>query len=269
MGPKRGLGRGLDALLPSAPADADATEVAVNEINPAPDQPRRTFPEQALMALAYSVKQHGILQPLVVTKVDQGYQLIAGERRLRASKLAGLETVPVYIRTIEEHTRFELALLENLQREDLTPLEEARAYERLLAETNQTQDGLAKRLGISRAKIAASVRLLSLPTDIAKSLELGDITPGHAKVLVGLAADDQRRLFEAIKAKGLTVREAERWRPGGRKPATREPAPAWIQQLEQSLGTEVTRRGSDRQGSLQIRYHSAEELNALLARLLR
>lgn len=260
----RGLGRGLDALLPDSEATA---EVAVDEIRLPPEQPRRQFTEKALLELAYSIKKHGLLQPLVVSKDRDGYTLIAGERRLRASKQAGLRHVPVYVRTLEEHSRFELALLENLQRQDLNPIEEAAAFKKLLAEGNLTQEALAKRLGQSRAKIAASLRLLSLPPEIAEAVTTRKISPGHAQVLAGLDANRQRKLFEAIVRDRLTVRQAESWRPKRAAGAPSHP-PTWLRQLELSLGTEVRRQGSDDRGSLVIRYHSTEQLNGLLERLL-
>lgn len=266
MPPKRGLGRGLDALLPNN--DQETAEVSLAAIEADPEQPRKRFPEQSLMALAFSIKRHGLLQPLVVERQGERYRLIAGERRLRAAKLAGLSTVPVHVRTLAEHTRFELALLENLQREDLSSLDEARAYKRLLSESDQTQEELAKRLGISRAKIAGTLRLLVLPADIAAQLESGQLSTGHAKVLAGLPEEDQRKLAAAITERGLSVRQAERWQPGRRIQATPAPDPAWLRQLEQSLGTKVARRGSDKKGVLSIRYDSTEQLNSLLERLL-
>jgi ParB family chromosome partitioning protein len=263
---KHGLGRGLDALLPSD--DAPTTEVAIGEIALPDAQPRQKFAEGPLRDLAASIRQHGVLQPLVVSRQDSGYVLIAGERRLRASKLAGLRTVPVHVRTGAQQDRFELALLENLQRENLSPLEEARAYRTLLAETNLTQEALSERLGVNRSQIAGSIRLLTLPADIAIALEERKISTGHAKILAGKEGAEQRQLFDAIVAKGLTVRQAEVFRTGSRPATKSQEAPAWLRQLEQSLGTQVSRSGSDRRGKLQIHYHSTEQLNELLEKFL-
>lgn len=265
---KHGLGRGLDALLPSD--DSPTTEIAIGEINLPDSQPRQKFAEGPLQDLAASIRQHGVLQPLVVSKSDSGYVLVAGERRLRASKLAGLSTVPVHVRTGAEQDRFELALLENLQRESLSPLEEARAYRTLLSESNLTQEALSERIGVSRSQIAGSIRLLSLPADIAIALEEKRITTGHAKILAGKEGAEQRQLFDAIISKSLTVRQTEAYRPGGRNAAgaSKAESPAWLRQLEHSLGTQVSRSGSDRRGKLQIHYHSTEQLNELLEKFI-
>ena len=270
MPPKRGLGRGLDALLPPDEPSQPTSEVAIGLIRLPDAQPRQKFAEAPLQELAASIKQHGVLQPLVVTAAGNEYVLIAGERRLRASQMVGLTTVPVHVRDQAEQDRFELALLENLQREDLSPLEEARAYRSLLSGSGLTQEALASRLGVSRSQIAGSVRLLTLPGDIAIALEEGKISVGHAKLLVGLEGSLQRQLFEAITRKGLTVRQAERWRGSSRAKGaqTASDAPAWLRQLEQSLGTAVSRSGTDHRGILKVSYHSTEQLNELLEKLI-
>jgi ParB family chromosome partitioning protein len=249
--------------------DAPTTEVAIGEIALPDSQPRQKFAEGPLRDLAASIKQHGVLQPLVVTRAGSGYVLVAGERRLRASKLAGRATVPVHVRSGAEQDRFELALLENLQRENLSPLEEARAYRTLLSESSLTQEALSERLGVSRSQIAGSIRLLTLPADIAIALEERQISTGHAKILAGKQGAEQRQLFDAIVSKGLTVRQAESFRPNaGSAAAAAAETPAWLRQLEQSLGTEVSRQGTDRRGKLQIHYHSTEQLNELLEKFL-
>ncbi len=274
MQSRHGLGRGLDALLPET---EEQTDVAIAEIGWPAEQPRRVFAQQALMELAHSIKLHGILQPLVVTTATpekEGapkYELIAGERRLRAAKLAGLRSVPVRVRETLPPARYELALVENLQRADLSPLEEARAYQKLLESGKLTQESLAQRLGKSRPKIANSLRLLNLPAQIATALEDGRITAGHAQAILAQPTEAARAgLFKAIVADGLSVREAERWK-GAPETASRrasQPAsPAWVRELETSLGTKVEQRGSDRRGKLLLHYGSSEELNALLERL--
>lgn len=271
MPSRHGLGRGLDALIPETEEQA---EVALAEITLPAEQPRKVFTEQALMELASSIKQHGILQPLVVIPKSAdsggGFELIAGERRLRAAKLAGLHNVPVYVRTAEAGDRFELALIENLQRADLSPLEEARAYRKLLNAGELTQETLATRLGKSRSKVANTLRLLGLPPEIAAALEDGRITAGHAQAILAQPAEQQNRLFEVIIVSGLSVREAERWRATNSTNSTstyRAEPPAWVHQLETTIGTKVERKGTDTKGKLVLHYGSTEELNALLERL--
>lgn len=265
---RHGLGRGLDALLPDT---EERTEIAIERIVARTDQPRRTFPESGLLELAHSIRQHGILQPLVVAPAGDSFTLIAGERRLRAAKIAGLAHLPVIIRSADEQDRFELALIENLQRADLTPVEEARAYGRLMAEGNLTQEDLAKQLGKSRSRIANTVRLLKLPPEIAAALEQGRLTAGHANALLAQTNEaDRSRLFQLITERQLTVRQAEQWRPSKKSPAAQTPSaarPAWVGELERRLGTRVRRRGSDRGGSLVIHYDSAEQLSELIDRL--
>jgi ParB family transcriptional regulator, chromosome partitioning protein len=255
------------------PVTADNQEalkqVPLAEIEPASGQPRFRFPQTELMELAASIKRHGLLQPLVVsTKEGGGYRLIAGERRLRAAKLAGLSRVPVFRRSAEAHQRFELALIENLQRADLSPIEEARAYGKLLADSRLTQDQLAKRLGKRRSQIAQALRLLKLSPTMQGSLERGEISPGHSQALLGRAEPARTRLFRLIIERGLTVRQAESWRSAkartGAPPAKRPP---WLHQLELSLGLQVEQKGTARQGRLVISYHSAEELDTLVDRL--
>lgn len=272
--PNGGLGRGLDALLPDA--DEGVTEVAVGKIAPDPDQPRQTFRDTELSELAQSIRQHGLLQPLVVSPAgddgDATYRLIAGERRLRAAKLAGLSNVPVVVRTVEEQQRFELALIENLQRSDLSPVEEARAYARLMSEGGETQDQLAKRLGKSRSRVAQLVRILKLSAEMQGALERGEITTGHAQALLGTEGAERERLFAAILEHKLSVRETER-RAGGpptgsrRNAAAAEEKPGWLRQLELELGLRVERRGDNRRGSLTIKYDSGEQLEAVVRRL--
>lgn len=264
---KHGLGKGLDALLPDA---EEITEVPVEKIAPRADQPRRTFPEEALRGLAASIRQHGLLQPLIVAPTATGYTLIAGERRLRAAKLAGLTHLPVVLRSSEEQSHFELALIENIQRTDLSPVEEARAYAKLLAETGLTQGELAERVGKSRSRVANFIRLLDLPEVILAAVERGVVSPGHANALLAVPVERREALFQAIIQEKLTVRQAEAWR--GRKVRPTAPsgaAPAWIRELESHLGTKVERLGKDSRGRLVIHYHSAEALETLLERLRR
>lgn len=270
--PNSGLGRGLDALLPDA--EENVTEVAVGAIAAEPNQPRQRFSDTELTELAQSIRQHGLLQPLVVSadgdKSTDGYRLIAGERRLRAAKLAGLSNVPVVVRSVEEQQRFELALVENLQRSDLSPIEEAKAYVRLMSEGNETQEQLAKRLGRSRSRIAQLTRLLKLSAEMQAALERGVISVGHAQALLALEEPARAKLFAAIKTKRLSVRQAEAWRP--KRPGTAHTKqshdqPDWLRQLELEVGLPIERRGTNQRGSLVIKYDSGEQLEAIVRRL--
>jgi ParB family chromosome partitioning protein len=263
---RHGLGKGLEALLPEA---EERTEVAVQEIHANPDQPRKRFIEKELAELAYSIRIHGLLQPLVVAPRDAGgFELIAGERRLRASKIAGLRNVPVFVRTVDEQSHYELALIENLQRSDLSPVEEAKAYAKLIADFNLTQDALAKRLGKSRSKIAGLLRLLNLSAEMQAALEQGQISVGHASALLGHEDTARDQLFALITAQNWSVRQAERWQPGRTAKAKPE-QPHWVRELEQRLGTKVEQRGNAAKGRVIIHYDSAEQLNQLVERLHR
>lgn len=265
--PKRGLGRGLDALLPDAEI---TTELPLSAIAPRSDQPRQRFAEKELTELAYSIRQHGILQPLVVMPSGTGdnYTLLAGERRYRAAQIAGLSRVPVYVRDSGEDRHHELALIENIQRADLTPMEEARAFQRLMEEDGLTQEELAKRLGKSRSTIANSVRLLQLPEEITQALQEGRISAGHANALLARSGGEQATLFHAIQEQKLSVRQAEAWRrSNGPHTSPRQGSvamrPAWIGEIEKRLGTKVGWRGSSTKGHLLISYESREELDRL------
>lgn len=260
---KRGLGRGLDALLPDA---EERTELPVSSLRAHSGQPRKRFPERELTELAYSIRQHGILQPLVVTPKDDGFELIAGERRLRAAKLAGLSNVPVYIRSASDQAHYELALVENIQRADLQPVEEAVAYSKLMGDFNLTQEALAKRLGKSRSTIANSLRLLALPAHMRHALEEGRISQGHANAILSQPVEKRERLFTAITEQKLTVRQAERW-SGDAKPPRQPQEPAWLKEIERLAGCKVTRKGTDSRGSLTLHYASRDELESLLNRL--
>jgi ParB family chromosome partitioning protein len=233
-------------------------------------QPRERFVEQEIMQLAASIKHHGVLQPLVVAEDGEGFRLIAGERRLRASKLAGLSHVPVFMRSDDSQRHFELALIENLQRSDLSPLEEAKAYERLLGESELTQEALASRLGVGRAKVALSLRLLKLPAAAQRALNEGRITAGHAQAVLAAGPERGPRVLDAILEKRLSVRAAERLAKGGGAPSARPGGqPDWAEELSRTLGTQVKVRGTAKRGTLSVSYHSADELERVLGKLRR
>src|SRR5215470_6952093 len=211
MNSRHGLGRGLGALLPpSADVEAKATELAVDSIEPNPNQPRKSFDDTKLNDLSISLGQTGILQPVVVRRVGQGYQLIVGERRWRAAKLAGLTRIPAVVREATDAQSLELALVENLLREDLNPIEEAEAYQRLLAQFSWTQEELSQKIGKDRSSVANSLRLLRLPDVIQDDLKSGRLTMGHARALLALTLpSEQLRLRDEILAQAMSVRSTE------------------------------------------------------------
>ncbi len=212
---KKGLGKGLEALISSTNALEDAKnsimEVRINEVEPNIQQPRKVFDQEKLEALAESIKEHGIVQPIIVHSEASHYKIVAGERRWRAAKLAGLKTIPVIIKDITSREVMEIALIENLQREDLNPIEEAEAFQRLIDEYSITQEDVAKVVGKSRAAVANSVRLLSLTDEIKTMITDGRLTSGHARALVTIAdSDRQIELANIIIEKNLNVRESEK-----------------------------------------------------------
>ncbi len=281
------LGKGLDAILGNAtegqakPADGGKEGqpllVALEQVSAGRGQPRRRFDEEGLEELAASIRERGILQPLVVTRRNGGYELIAGERRLRAAARAGLERVPVIVRPdVTPGEEIELALIENLQREDLTPIETARGYRRLIEQHGLTQEQLAARVGKSRAAVANTLRLLALPEPVQQMLDEGVLSEGHARALLGLAsASAQIKLAQRIVRGRLSVREAEELAraqgakpPRGNKSRTGSDGQwrALEERLTRALRTKVRIRGGSR-GRIEIAYHSTEELDALVARL--
>ncbi len=288
MTKKTGLGKGLDALIPGGeftpvpgeqPQSAGVESIPVQAISPNPRQPRTTFYGEELSELADSIRENGIIQPLIVTRAAQpdSYILIAGERRLLAARQAGLESVPVLIREATEQQRLELALIENVQRADLTPLEAAEAYRQLADDFNLTHDQIAIRVGKSRVAVTNTLRLLKLPESIQAGLAQGHITEGHARALLSLPTHQaQTAAFQTILKKDLSVRQTEGLvrTLSGQKPATEphpEPAPevtALEDRLRQHLGTRVRLNAHKKGGTLVIHYYSEEELNALIEKLL-
>src|SRR2546426_4867562 len=271
MTSRHGLGRGLGALLPPTPDSAViATELSIDAITANPQQPRKDFNDSSLRDLAASLGQTGVLQPVVVRRVGQGYQLIVGERRWRAAKLAGLTRIPAVVRDATDAQSLELALVENLLREDLNPMEEAEAYQRLLAEFGWTQEELAQRVGRDRSSIANCLRLLKLPELIQDDLRAGRLTMGHARALLSLDSPaEQLKLRSEILAHSWSVRATEAGvqrkqrhvaRRAGRRSAE---LTALEDSLRESLATRVRLVGSERAGRIEIVYTSAEDLERL------
>jgi len=277
MSKKQALGKGLGALIPTGGEGGGGPRGSflcpVEQIRPNPDQPRKRFDEQALESLAVTIREKGVLQPLLVRRVGNRYELIAGERRLRAAKKAGLAEVPILVREAEESDRLELSILENIQREDLNPIEEARAYKQMLDSLQVTQEELARRVGKDRSSLANTLRLLQLPREIQEDLANGGLSSGHARAILALDREImQLKLWALIKDKGLSVREAEKhvheMKAGNAgKAKSLAPLDPDMQTLQDELcqhfGTRVKIQTGKQGGKLQIRYSSAEELNRL------
>lgn len=288
---KRGLGRGFDSLIPTAIVEAEFDVTApVNEagtrvsadsvreidpflVDPNPHQPRQSFDEAALEALAASIRVHGILQPLVATRNGERYELIAGERRLRAARLAGLDTVPIIVRTFDEQQKLELALIENIQRAELNPIELATAYRKLMDQFNQSYDDIGSKLGKNLTTIANTVRLLNLTPDAKHAIIDGLITEGHARAILALRdKEKQDELLRLILKHKWTVRQAEEFARGykgetGSKmlaQARLNEIEAWAKDLGDYLGTKVKQqRQAKGRGKIIIEYYSQEELDRI------
>jgi len=278
MTKKRGLGKGLGALIPVI--EPGPTDLPVDAISPNPLQPRQKMAPQELEELAASIREHGLIQPLIVSQVadaEASYQLIAGERRLEAAKLAGLTRVPVIVREATPQEMLELALVENIQRADLNPLEEAGAYQQLNDEFGLTQERIAERVGRSRASVANAMRLLRLPQEVKDALVTGEITEGHARALLMLSDEDEQLLaLHAIVRRHLSVRQAEelvrRLQAAGSdtsRQRTRSPETEALEaEFRESLGTRVDLYRSRRGGRLVIHFYSEEDLQAIYDRIV-
>ena len=279
---KKALGRGLDALLPpiklaSMPESQDVQHLRVDAIVPNRYQPRQAFPLQGLEELSASLKQSGLLQPILVRRKGDGiYELISGERRWRAAKEAGLETIQSVIRNCGDEESVILALVENLQRADLNPMEMARAYHRMMNEFGLTQDIIAQRVGCERSSIANVVRLINLPSEIQQLIETNQLSIGHAKVILGLPSkNEQLRVAQLVVSQVLSVRETEKLiesspvaKKRGTKELRRTPWSDVEERLQKRLGTKVIIQKGRRGGKIVIHYFSAPELDGILETLL-
>lgn len=281
MTPQRGgLGRGLSALIPGA-EEGGLLEIPVAAIAPNPRQPREEFNQESLEGLAASIREVGVLQPIVVRREDQGYELVAGERRLRAAKLAGLATIPAVIRETDDTESLREALIENLHRDDLAPLEMAAAFQELLEELEVSQDVLAERLGFSRAHIANTIRLLHLPAEVQRMLGEGRLQAGHARALLALADPEaQKAVGLRVAAEGLSVRQVEQLvraytdRVAQERTATatvgRDPRAAEVEEiLAEKLGTRVRVQLGRRKGKIVVEFGSRKDLDRIVSTIVR
>lgn len=273
---RQALGKGLGALIPGGEESAlpgSLIHVPIDEVFPNPDQPRKKFEKNSLRELADSIREKGILQAILVQKVPGGYELIAGERRLRAARLAGLARIPVQVRKLQDEEKIELALIENIQRENLNPVEEAQAYRELQARHGYTQQEVARRVGKDRATVANSIRILALPDYAKKGLIEGSLSAGHARALLSLESEaDLRKMFDKILKKGLSVREVEqavaRKKPGpgtrGKRPAKPVELVDLEKRLSRRLAAKVRIHAGKKGGRIEVSYGTLDELNSLV-----
>jgi ParB family chromosome partitioning protein len=274
-----GLGRGLSSLIPQRSQHAPITEIPIERIRPNPRQPRQRMDPAELDSLASSIREHGVLQPILVTETLDGYQLVAGERRFRASQQAGLERIPAVIRQLADRDQLELALVENLQREDLGPMEEAHAYQALSSEFAMTHDQIAQRVGRAKSTITNTIRLLDLDTSVQQALLDGRLSAGHARAIGGLPTEQQARVVSSVVDQEFSVRQTEelvrrlRVPRAATAPATSrrtlDPDLERVEdELRRHLGTKVTLARSRKGGRIIIEFYSDEELGQLYDRLI-
>jgi len=274
----QGLGRGLAALIPQrTPTATGSIEIPLERIRENPRQPRVRMNDDALAALAESIRQHGVIQPILVTETIDGYTLVAGERRVRAARIAGLDRIPAIVRQLADRQQLELALVENLQREDLDPIEAARAYRQLMDEFSFTQDDLAIRVGRARSTVANTLRLLELHPAVQDAVAASLITEGHARALGGLPSEAQAPAVTTVIADDLSVRQTEELVRRVREPRVDRVAPQAApdpdverveEDLRRSLGTKVRLTRTRRGGRIVIEYFGDEELARLYQRLV-
>jgi len=272
---KKVLGRGLEALIPrDIKENVSASEKVINlkadEIAPNPHQPRQVFGENELQELAESIRENGILQPIVVRRSGSGYELVAGERRLRASRILGLKEIPALVRDIDDENTLKLALLENLQREDLNPLEKAAGFKALKEELGVSTAEIARSLGKGRSTIANTIRLLKLPEEVKEMINRGSLTEGHARAILAIEGDSKKvKAAKQVVSEELTVRDLEKGgRSQGRKRAGKREADPELRALEERLeihlGTKVDIRPGKKGGVIRIRYYSNEQFEGVL-----
>ena len=279
--PRKALGRGLEALIPAAGSTASATltiepkrvvELELEDIAPNPHQPRTRFDEAAIQELAASIRTNGVLQPVIVRRSAGGFELVVGERRLRAARLAGLERIPAIIRGVNDRDMVEMALVENIQREDLNPIEEAKAYQTLSERAGLTHDQISERVGKQRVSVTNSLRLLTLPVEVQDMVSRETITAGHARSLLALeSAGEMLASARYVQAKGFSVRRTEAYvRRKLRRDHTR-PAGArahglteWETKLQQRFGTHVSIRRGRRGGKVEFEFYGDQDLERLL-----
>lgn len=266
------LGKGLEALIPEKLSKEESKEflVSLDRIYPNPHQPRKDFDKEKLDELVNSIKEHGIIQPIIVSAKDGGFQLVAGERRLRAAKLAGLKEVPVILKDYKNSQLLEIALIENLQREDLNSLEEAQAYQFLIKEYGFNQEILAQKVGKSRSAVANSLRLLNLDLEFKEDLLKEVISPGHARAILSLEKVSQKELWRRIKKFNLSVRQTEKlagsWQNKKNTPKKSKKSADWIsseERLTQFFSTLVKIKAKGGKGKIEISYSSLEELDRI------
>ena len=280
MAKRKALGRGLSALFPDtvmSETDKGFFYCPIESISPNPHQPRQNFSDSELITLADSIKDKGIIQPILVSKTKDGFQLIAGERRWRAAQKAGLDKIPVWIRDVSPAETLELALIENIQRKDLNPIEESSAYQELVQKFHLTQEALSKRVGKNRSTIANFLRLLKLPAIIQQDLIDGQLTTGHARVLIAIESlSAQKKLRDLIIKKSLSVRQTEDLvkkiltlkKPKSPKIETDHYIESLSKDLQKSLGTKVIIRRKGKKGKIIIEFYSDEDLGRLIDQLL-
>lgn len=271
---RRRLGKGIDALIPDVVIDKageDIVELDPREIESSPYQPRQVFDEEKIRELAASMQEHGVIQPLIVRKKGDAYQLVAGERRLRAAIEAGLKKVPVVVRHMDDRQAMEISLVENLQREDLGPLEEAEAFQRLADEFGLTQEEIAKRVGKSRSEVANTMRLLKLEPEVKALLSQGKLTGGHGRALVGLEREAQIKMARAIVSEGLSVRRVEKAVAGHAKKGKAKREEKRSRRIEEAeemlsafLGSPVIVKMKGSRGTISIGFFGEEDLERLI-----
>lgn len=273
-----GLGRGLGALIPQRGGHASAVEIAISRISPNPYQPRKRFNPEDLASLRASIAVHGVLQPILVSETPTGYQLVAGERRLRAAQAAGLDRIPAVIRQLVDRDQLELALVENLQRADLDPIETADAYRQLIHRFGLSQDDVATRVGRARSTVANTLRLLELAPEVQGAVAEGRLTEGHGRALGGLPTEHQKRVLDSVIGQELSVRQTEELvrrlrepkapsRPDATAARTDSDLERVEEDLRRALGTKVSLARSRHGGRIVIEYYSDEDLGRLYERL--